>query len=647
MLKVLRDNLKYLSWVLWLVIAVFILFVFVDFGGSVPGGNPTSDAAVRVGGHEISYGDFERAYRQTEDTYRQLYGDQFSGETARQLGLPMQVLNGLVADKIMLSEAERMGLMVTDAELRQEILEFPAFQNADGGFVGAEEYDRILRRGGLTSDSFEGSMRTELLTQKVRSVLSSNVFVPDFEVEQTYRRRTEQARIRFLKLPWASFYQPVEIEEEELLAHFEKNRETFRIPEQRVVDYLLVDRRELQDSLSIEDDAVQAYYDENPDEFNREEQIRARHILLQVNDQRTADEARAQLEAARRRIEGGADFGDLATELSDDPGSKTRGGDLGLFGRGDMVEPFDQAAFAAQPGEVVGPVETDFGFHLIEVLEKREGGSIEFVVAEEGIRGRLLAERAQTAAEEKAREISAKLQSDSGQEFEVLAAEEAGVTFLTTIPFGRDDDVPGIGRSGQFTVAAFGLAVGEISDPVPVGQGWAVLRLSSVHEPRLPELEEVRDAAEAGLRESKLRRMAVERMAAEALKIADGGTLDQAASNLGLEVEESALFGRDDEIGSLGRSPAVAKASLELDEGGFGGPLESADGSVLFEVVERRYFDSQQFAEERDSTREALESERLNEILGVLLEQRRAEMDIRYDPQLLANFGLEGQTPGP
>ena len=128
MLKVLRDNLKYLSWVLWLVIAVFILFVFVDFGGfSVPGGTPASDAAVTVGDQRISYGDFERAYRQTEDTYRQLYGDQFSGETARQLGLPMQVLNGLIADRILLAEAGRMGLSITDSELRSEILGFPAF----------------------------------------------------------------------------------------------------------------------------------------------------------------------------------------------------------------------------------------------------------------------------------------------------------------------------------------------------------------------------------------------------------------------------------------------------------------------------------------------------------------------------------------
>lgn len=644
MLKVFRDNLKYLSWVLWLVIAVFILFVFVDFGGSVPGGGPTSEPAVKVGKYEVSYADFERAYRRSEDTYRQLYGDQFSGETARQLGLPMQVLNGLVADKIMLLEAERMGLVVTDEELRREILEFPAFQDPEGGFIGAEEYDRILRRGGFTSDSFEDLMRTDLLTQKVRSVLASNVFVPDSDVEETYRQRTERARIRFLKLSWTSLDEDIAIAEDALLTYFEENRESFRVGEQRVVDYLLVDRREIQDTLTVAAEEIQAYYAENPDQFNRREQIRARHILLQVSDSRTADQARNQLREARQRLDAGADFAALAAELSEDPGSKARGGDLGLFGRGDMVAPFEEAAFAAQPGDIVGPVETDFGFHLIEVLEKLPGGTVSLEEAEDGIRSRLLAERAQTAAEEKAKEIVERLRSDAPETLEAVAAEEAGVAIVTTIPFGRDDNIPGIGRAGQFTVTAFGLEKDEISEPVPVGPGWAVLRLVSIEEPRLPELDEVRPAVEVELRETTLRRMAVERLAAAALKIADGGSLDEAAASLGLEVEETELFGRNDPIGSLGRSTLVADAALDLDEGGFGGPLETADGSVLFEVIERRHFDAQQFAEEKNSTRETLEAARLNELLGVLLEERRAEMDIRYDPRLLATFGLEGEA---
>ena len=127
MLKVFRDNLKYLSWVLWLVVAVFILFVFVDFGGTIPGPAPPTEAAAVVGDDEISYGELQRAYRQTEASYRQAYGAQFTPELARQLQLPLQVLEQLVNQRILLDEAERMGLRVSDTELQKAVLQLPIF----------------------------------------------------------------------------------------------------------------------------------------------------------------------------------------------------------------------------------------------------------------------------------------------------------------------------------------------------------------------------------------------------------------------------------------------------------------------------------------------------------------------------------------
>ncbi len=116
MLKMFRDNLKYLSWIIWLVIAVFVLFVFVDFGSIQLGGTAPSDAAASVGSLAVTYGEFERTYRQTEDYYRETLGDQFNRELAQQMGLPLQVLDQLVAEKIVLAEADRMGLRVTDEE---------------------------------------------------------------------------------------------------------------------------------------------------------------------------------------------------------------------------------------------------------------------------------------------------------------------------------------------------------------------------------------------------------------------------------------------------------------------------------------------------------------------------------------------------
>jgi peptidyl-prolyl cis-trans isomerase D len=650
MLKVLRDNLKYLSWVLWLVIAVFILFVFVDFGATVPGGTAASDTAVTVGGHEISFGEFERSYRQIESTYRQLYGEQFNSETARQLGLPLQVLDGLVTDKILLTEAKRLGLQLTDAELQREILAIDAFKDVDGNFIGAEAYQNLLRRNGLTVEGFERSLREDLLTEKVRSLLAANVFVSDQEVEEAYRRRSEQANIRFVYLPWDSLDdEDLEISPEELDAYFEANREAFRIPERRSAEYLLVDRQLLQQEVSIADAEARSYYDDNLAEFTSEEQVRARHILMQVGDSRSPEEARRQLEEARRRLAAGETFEALAEELSEDPGSKSRGGDLGFFGRGQMVPPFEQAAFDAEVGTIVGPVETDFGQHLIEILEKRAGGTTPFEEAAPVIRSRLARSRATEMAESKAAEIATRLADaddiDSAA-LEQIAAEEIGVTLLETEPFGRDDNVPGIGRSTQFSVTAFGLQPGEVSQAVPVAQGWTILRLAAIEQPRLPELDEVRDEVEAALRREQRKRRAVDQLAAAALKVADGGSLDGAAAALDLEVEESGSFGRDGAVGSLGRRPKLASAALEREQGDFGGPVELEDGAVVFEVVERQHFDPQEFSSARDSTREALEAQRVNELLTALIEERRRSMDIRYDTQLLANFDLEPGATG-
>ena len=155
MLKVFRDNLKYLSWILWVVIGLFILFVFVDFGGGLRGksGSPNALAA-RVGDREVTREDFQREYRQLDSMYRQLYGEQFTPELAEQMRLPLQALERAVTEQILLAEAERLGIEVTDAEVRDRILEEPVFRNAQGKFVGQAEYERVLNQ-----NNFPGCLR--------------------------------------------------------------------------------------------------------------------------------------------------------------------------------------------------------------------------------------------------------------------------------------------------------------------------------------------------------------------------------------------------------------------------------------------------------------------------------------------------------
>jgi peptidyl-prolyl cis-trans isomerase D len=356
MLKVFRDNLKYLSWVLWGVILVFILFVFVDFGGGVPGPARTTESAATVGGDEISYGELQRAYRQAENTYRQAYGSQFTPELARQLQLPLQVLESLVQQRILLAEADRIGLAVSDGELQKELLKQPVLLDAQGNFVGSERYRQIIRSVGYSSpEAFEEEIRTQLLLAKLSRVIGDNVTVTDADVERTYRTQAERARIRFISVPVASFRGEEPIAADLVESHFQENIEAFRLPERRAVDYLLVDSSAIRETLSITDGELRTYYDEQIPEYATEEQVRARQIMLLINDERTIEQAQQELLAIRARIQGGEDFGALASELSEDPGSAPQGGDLGTFARGQILEEVEAAAFSAQPGELVGP----------------------------------------------------------------------------------------------------------------------------------------------------------------------------------------------------------------------------------------------------------------------------------------------------
>lgn len=641
MLKAFRDNLKYLSWVLWVVIAAFVGFMFVTPGNSPTGPIDPGDAAASLGDQKITYPQFQRAYESQEAYLRQTYGEGFTSETARQMGLPLQVINDLIANRILNLEAQRIGLKVADSEVQEQILEQVAFKDEDGQFVGEERYRGILRRAGYTPDSFESAIRGEMLTEKLQTVLSDSVYVADAEIERAYRDQVERAEIRYLQLPFARFAGQVSADQAALESYFAERQEEFRLPEKRRVGFLLVDPLALEPLVTVGEEEIAAFYEDNREDFTQEERVRARHILLRVEDESQDSAVQDRLVAIRSRIEAGEDFAALASEFSDDPGSKTSGGDLGLFGRGDMVGAFEDAAFGSDPGQLVGPIRTNFGYHLIEVLEKQAGGTRSLEQARDQIYSSLAVERAARLAATKAADLAAMARRDKPADaaaFEALTATEQAVEFQSLEPFGRDDVVPGIGRATAFSSAAFALEIGETSEAVQVTDGWAVLRLDEVVPPRLPELSEVRREVESAVLTQAQRLAAESRLEEARQSLAGGAGMDDVATELDLKVQESGEFGGDGRITALGSQPALAAAALALDTGEFGGPVVVGNNLILFEVSDRQRFDAQQFAAAKEETRSGLERQRLQLMLSSLIERRREEMGVALDPGWVQNF---------
>ncbi len=643
MLKVFRDNLRNLAPVLWVVIAVFVLLMFAYPGDS---GSAGSSAAATVNGTDISYASYQQAYRNLEDRFRQIYGESYTPDLAKQIGLPMQAINSLVAQEILLEEAKDLGLAATDEEVRKTILEFPAFQNERGNFDN-ELYARTLRSNRLTVDGFEKDTRRQLLLQKFNRVLADSVWISDAEAERSAREETESAQIRYVKLTAADITEDLPVSQPELETYFADHRDEFSIEEQRALTYLSINNNVVRASLEISDEDLQAYYDANPDEFTREEQVRARHILLFVSEERTAEQATSELEALKARIEGGETFDDLARQYSEDEETKERGGNLGFFGRNRMTPQFEQAAFAADAGSLVGPVENQLGprtgYHLIQVENKREGGLQPFEEVKNRIRVRQQTDQARVRTEAVSKEIQSEIGGrifGSLAELEEYASGNDLIGVESTALVTRDANIPGIGRNAAFNQAAFATTEGILSEPVRIGAGWALVTSFEIQPPRLPELTEVEADVRAALQQEKKDAEANLRLAEASRAAGPDATIDAIAEALGKTVTESPLIRTTGAVAGISSDNSFNRSVLDLNEGDFGGPVETNDGAVLYQVAIRNRFDLESFAAEKESTLERLREQRATAMMQSLIEQRRAEIKLSIDPQLQESFAL-------
>ncbi len=645
MLNVIRKNIKSFYPLAIGLAGVFVLLVFTDF--QALDGTQANPVAARVGREDISFAEFERSYRNAESRYREIYGDAFTADLADQLQLPVQALEALINDRLLTREARRMGLTVSREELQEEILSIPGLTDAAGNFIGTRAYQDLLRANRYTVEEFEAQLRTSLLVAKLQNALSEVAHVSDAEVEKRARSAAERAAIRYIQVPANRYAAEAEPSSDETAAFFQTNRADFRLPERRRVGYLLVNTNTVRADLEVTDDEVQEYYDDNSAQFEIPEQVRASHILLLETGSRSGEQARAELNDLRRRIENGEDFAALASEYSEDEATAASGGDLGYFGRGAMTRQFEEAVFAAGTGDLVGPVENQLGprtgHHLIRVQDRREGGRQTLDEVSNLIRVQLLATKAE---EEGRRRIDAVAERLGDQPFEgetearELAAAE-GLAFEVTEPFGQDDAVPGVGRNFNFSAETFGLETGAWSQPVRIAAGWALLALLDVLPPRDAEFAEVEADVREALRQQKESELLTAALSEARTRLDDGLSLDDAANEFDAVVEESGSFGLRQAIGALGAVPELSREVFALSAGEFGGPVHTPFGGVLFEVTARESFDPARF--DPETTRSQLLSERTLTLLQSVLGRLREELGVSYTKDFIENFGL-GET---
>ncbi len=373
MLEYIRTHQKLMMLLLIVLIVPSFLFFGLEGYTSMGGG---VNAVAKVAGQTITQQELDAAHRDQMQRLRQMFGPQFDPRMFDTPEAKQEILEGLITQKVLLAEVQRNNLTVTDQALQNAILAMPELKTPDGKF-DHERYKSLLALQGMTPAMFEARLRTDLALQQLSAAIQNTAIAPK-SVAGRISNITEQEReVQEMLFKASDYASKVNVTDQMLKDYYEKNASQFEIPEQVKAEYIVLDAEAAKAQISVSDADVKSYYEQNAKRYSTDEQRRASHILISVSDGASAAEkeaAKAKAESLLAQLRKNPDdFAKLAKEHSQDPGSAERGGDLGFFGKGMMVKPFEEAAYKLKQGEISDVVQSDFGYHIIQLTDIKPG----------------------------------------------------------------------------------------------------------------------------------------------------------------------------------------------------------------------------------------------------------------------------------
>ena len=627
MLDRMRRHKNWLKWSLAIVVLTFVLLYIPDFVQTTPTGTGAGarEVVAEINGRSVTAGDFQQRYLSQVQAYRQQFGGSMNDQLLRQLGVDQQILSQMIDEQVGLIEAEQNGITVSDDELAQQIFSIPALQE-NGRFIGEQRYEQLLlsQNPPLTKSQFEDSLRRSMVLDKLRAALTDWMAVSDGDVQREYKQRNEKAKLQVVALTEAKFRSGVTVTDADIASHFEAHKAEYRIGEQRKIKYVLLDRDQARLKITVPPSDIQRYYNDNIQQYQTPEQVKASHILLKTEGK---DEAtvRKQAEEVLKEVKSGGDFAALAKKYSEDEGSKANGGDLDYFGRGRMVPEFENVAFTLPPGQVSDLVKSQFGFHIIKVIDKRAGATRPLGEVQAQIQDQLTLQLADQRITDQAAQFTSRIKDMADLE---PIARELQVMVQESGYFQRGDPVPGLGAAPQVAATAFTLQGTAASAPLGTARGPVFIAVSERKDPYVPMLEEVKERVREDLIKSKATEASRERANAIAAALKSAKDFAAAAKAQGLEAKDTELVPRGAAIPDVGVSPEVDRVAFTLPAGSVSDPIQTTDGTVIVRVVERDDVTPDELRQGQEAFRAELLNERRSRFFAAYMGKAREKMKV-------------------
>jgi peptidyl-prolyl cis-trans isomerase D len=554
-----------------------------------------------------------------------------------------QILTQLLYAKEIQYEANRLGITVTNEEIADRVKQIlPTAFNGDSP-VSMDQYAQQVQRFNMSVPVFEDLIRKGLLEEKFQRLVTDGVSVGPAELLEQYRYQNEKVKLDYAVIKPEDLEAKITPDEAEIKAAYEKRKSQYQIPEKRVVEYTLVDQIKLRQSVQITDDELKVKYQQDIQQYQVPNRVHAQHILLMTVGKTDAevDEIKKKAEDILRQTKKGAKFDELAKKYSEDPGSKVKGGDLGWLLQGQTVPEFEKTAFSLPSGNISDLVKTQYGFHIIKVLEKETAHTKPFDEVKDSIRAPLMLAKADDQASKEADQLSAEIRKSNKTPLADLA-KEFHLDISQTRPVAATDPMLEFGNSSEVKDAIFRLREGEVSQPLRTDRGYVVLSLKQIFPTHQGTLDEVRDKVIAAIKQEKAVELAHSKADELSKRAKSGEKFDSAAKALGLDPKISDDFSRAGSVPGIGSGKQV-KEAFNMKVGEVSAPQSLGTNWVVYRIEAKYEPNPADFEKQKkELTDQALSEKRslAYEAFRSSLEERlKQEGKLKMMPEKLKGFG--------
>jgi peptidyl-prolyl cis-trans isomerase D len=569
----------------WVKVTMIVLLVLISVSmvitlvpGLVGGSTTNSpDTVASVGGQDISLLDVQRHLNMV--LHGQNVPEMLKGLYAK------QVLDQMIFSHALELEAQRLGLSVTPQEESDRIKQLLPAAWEGGAWTKDRYVAEVQNRTGMSVPEFESFLRDDMLMEKFRLLVTSSISVTPAEIENEFRRRNEKVQIEYALVKPTELASSIQPTDAELSAYYNKNASRYQVPEKRSARYALLDLAKLRESTQVSDDDLRAYYNAHIDQYKVENRAHVEHILFKTIGKTDAEiaEIRQKAEDVLKKAKSGANFEDLAKKYSEDDATKPKGGDLGWIVEKQTVPEFEQAAFSVPKGSVSDLVKTQYGFHIIKVLDRETAHTKPF----EEVRSTIVPILTDKKAAEQANNISTQMASavrqSNRQSLDDLA-RKFNLKLGDTPPASVTDAIGELGNSPELHQILFQLRPGELSQPLQIPQGFVILTPKDIQPAHQGMLAEVRNKVLADYQQEKSIELARTKAQELAKRVQSGESFDQAAKALSLTAVTPEAFARNGSVPDLGAAKLL-QASFGMSVGQVSQPTQVVGNWLVYRVL--------------------------------------------------------------